>query len=79
MEKAFELVDHSAILDILARKGVKGRVLAYIKDYLQDRSARVNVQGTQSEFYPLENGVPQGGILSTILFNVPIVVSTAII
>ncbi|KAK8407615.1 hypothetical protein O3P69_002277 [Scylla paramamosain] len=69
LEKAFELASPHAILDALVRKGVRGRLLAWLRDYLQCRHARVKFQGLRSTFKELENGTPQGGILSPLLFN----------
>lgn len=70
IEKAFELANPFAIADILARKGIKGNLLSWIYDYLTDRTARVKFQGQYSEHKHLENGTPQGGVLSPTLFNV---------
>ena len=69
-EKAFELASPAAILHSLARKGVKGHLLAWNKNYVKNRKARVRFQGHTSEFKDLENGTPQGGILSPFLFNI---------
>ncbi|KAK8390570.1 hypothetical protein O3P69_010334 [Scylla paramamosain] len=69
LEKAFELISPHAILDALVRKGVRGRLLAWLRDYLQRRRARVRFQGLRSTFKELENGTPQGGILIPLLFN----------
>ena len=69
LEKAFELASPHAILAALVRKGVRGRLLAWLKDYLLHRRARVRFQGHKSSFCELENGTPQGGILSPFLFN----------
>ena len=69
LEKAFELIDHTVLLAALAARGVQGKILAYIKSYLEGRSARVGFQGKMSDYYELENGVPQGGILSPTIFN----------
>ncbi|XP_064079485.1 uncharacterized protein LOC135196573 [Macrobrachium nipponense] len=66
LEKAYEL----AILEALADKVVKGNLLAWAKGYKQNRQARVTFQGASSDFLNLENGTPQGGILSPFLFNV---------
>ena len=70
LEKAFELASAPAILSILARKGVQGRLLAWIGDYLQERRAAVRFQGHVSSTTIFQNGTPQGGILSPVLFNV---------
>ncbi|XP_076046411.1 uncharacterized protein LOC143028348 [Oratosquilla oratoria] len=60
LEKAFELASPHAILAALVRKGVMGRMLAWLRDYLQHRRARVKFQGLKSSFQRLENGTPQG-------------------
>ncbi|XP_064077585.1 uncharacterized protein LOC135195253 [Macrobrachium nipponense] len=70
LEKAYELASAAAILEALADKAVKGNLLAWAKGYTQNRQARVTFQGASSDFLSLENGTPQGGILSPFLFNV---------
>ena len=69
-EKAFELAKPSVILQSLARRGIKGHLLAWNKNYLLNREARVKFQGTLSSYKILHNGTPQGGILSPFLFNI---------
>ena len=69
-EKAFELASPTVILHTMVQKGVKGRILDWTKNYLQNRKARVKFQGHYSEYKDLENGAPQGGILSPFLFNI---------
>ncbi|XP_064111580.1 uncharacterized protein LOC135219082 [Macrobrachium nipponense] len=54
----------------LADKAVKGNLFAWAKGYTQNRQARVTFQGASSTLLSLENGTPQGGILSPFLFNV---------
>lgn len=70
LEKAFEIASATTILAILAEKGVGGRLLRWIGDYLEGRQAAVRFQGHTSRTLHLENGTPQGGILSPVLFNV---------
>ena len=69
LEKAFELASAHAILVALVQKGIRGRLLAWIEDYLLHRRARVRFQGRLSSYREMENGTPQGGILSPTLFN----------
>ena len=69
LEKAFELVNHTVLLHAVASKGVNGKLLSYLKAYLQDRSARVAFQGCNSSYHPTDGGVPQGAILSPTIFN----------
>ncbi|XP_068243803.1 uncharacterized protein [Palaemon carinicauda] len=70
LEKAYELASSDAILTSLVLKGVRGHLLAWTQKYTQNRVARVTFQGATSPYIPLENGTPQGGILSPFLFNV---------
>ena len=43
---------------------------ALVKSFLEDRTTQVRVGSTLSDLYDQEQGVPQGAILSTTLFNV---------
>ena len=69
LEKAFELANKLAITDKLIERGVKGKMLAWLSDYLTERSACVRFQGVSSETLTFENGTPQGAIVSPLLFN----------
>ncbi|KAG0728303.1 putative RNA-directed DNA polymerase from transposon X-element [Chionoecetes opilio] len=70
LEKAFELANCRVILSLLVRKGVCGRLLIWLKDFLSGRAARVAFQGETSQLHQHENGTPQGSILSPFLFNI---------
>ena len=70
-EKAFEMADPTTILHILAvDKGISGKVLGWIKDFLTNRKGYSSVQGVHSDTFPLFNGTPQGSVLSPYLFNI---------
>ncbi|XP_050691579.1 uncharacterized protein LOC126983125 [Eriocheir sinensis] len=69
LEKAFELASAPAMLSILAERGVRGRLLAWVGHYLEGRRAAVRFQGHTSAIETFENGTPQGGVLSPVLFN----------
>lgn len=45
-------------------------MLAWIRDYLNERKARVRFHGHLSDFMTFENGTPQGEILSLFLFSI---------
>ena len=68
--KAFELADKRAILELLAKLGVRGKMLKWISDYLSNRKGFVTVNGKKSPVLEFENGVPQGSKISPLLFNV---------
>ena len=69
IEKAFELANAEAVLSSLAGKGVTGKLLSWLQDFLHHRVACTRFQGCMSETRTLENGTPQGSILSPTLFN----------
>ncbi|XP_050706452.1 uncharacterized protein LOC126991834 [Eriocheir sinensis] len=78
LEKAFELASAPVVLSILAEKGVRGRLLAWIGQYLQNRRAAVQCQGCRSTTQGFENGTFQGGVLSPVLFNLLVEKLTAL-
>ena len=49
IEKAFELVNKHVILEALIKKGITGKVLSIINDFLTNRKARVVFQGAKSQ------------------------------
>ena len=69
LEKAFEIASASAILESLARRGVKRKLVKWCKDFLEERRAHVRFQGKTSNTQTFDKGTPQGSILSPFLFN----------
>jgi len=67
---AFDTANKEIILDQLVEFGVKGRLLKWIRDYLNNRTACVlfNAACITQTFF--EMGTPEGGVLSPLLFNV---------
>ena len=64
LEKAYDTTWRYGILKDLHDLGLKGRLPMFIQSYLEDR--------TIQDLYDQEQGVPQGSILSTTLFNIKI-------
>lgn len=70
LEKAFDLMWTNGVLLQLTKLGITGRLLAWIKDFLKDRKIQVRVGTENSELLNVENGSPQGSVLSPTLFNI---------
>ena len=69
LSAAFDTVDHGLLLQRLnTRFGIKGKVLAWFKSYLTDRSQFVSINGSSSSQSNLMFGVPQGSGLGPILY-----------
>ena len=70
ISKAFDLVWHEGLLYKLKNSHITGKMLSFIKSFLLNRSIQVSVNQTLSDKYPLENGTPQGSVISPTLFNI---------
>ena len=68
LEKAFDTVDHSILLEKLNHYGIRGLPLALLKSYLSDRSQFVSISGVNSSSSKIKYGVPQGSVLGPLLF-----------
>ena len=70
LANAFDKVWHTGILYKLARMGFKGDILRWLRNYFINRKIKVRIDGQYSEELPILAGVPQGAVLSPLLFNV---------
>lgn len=52
--------------------GITGRMFNWIKDFLFGRAIQVRIGSALSERYVVENGTPQGSVISPILFSIMI-------
>lgn len=68
--KAYDSVLPSAILSHLQEMGVTGHLLRFIRVFLTDRFMQVRIENVFSSKRTVVRGVPQGSVLSPILFNV---------
>jgi ribonuclease HI len=65
---AFDMVWHEKLLSKLEGYGITGNCFAFIEQFLTDRSIRVRVGNETSDSFKLDNGSPQGSVLSPALF-----------
>ena len=68
LTKAFDKVWREGLLLKVPQSRVSGRMYKWIRCYLQDRSARVKLDGYMSESVKMREGVPQGDVFSPTLF-----------
>ena len=66
--KAFNKVAHEKLLLKLHFYGIRGNILNWIKDFLDNRTQSVILNGTNSDNIAVSSGVPQGSVLGPILF-----------
>ena len=66
--KAFDSVWRPGLYHKMAEMGIPGCYINWTRQFLSDRSARVCVNGTSGRAGKLKAGVPQGGVLSPLLF-----------
>jgi len=70
LKGAFDKVWRQGALLKMAKLGVHGNVLSWLRSYFDQRTQSVVIHGNLSEKMNIDVGVPQGGVLSPLLFNV---------
>ena len=66
--RAYDMLWKDGLLSKLRNMGITGNIYNYINDFLTERSLRVKIGNTLSENFRLQNGTPQGSVISPILF-----------
>ena len=69
LEGAFDKIWHDGLLYKLARCGIRGEIINWLHNYLDDRKIKVRLNDCLLEGITLPTGVPQGAVLSPFLFN----------
>ena len=66
---AFDTVSHGTLLHDIFITSLHSHLKRWLMSYLQDRRTSVELGGASSKVRKVKQGVPQGGVLSPLLFN----------
>lgn len=70
LKKAFDHIDHDAMLEELGNTNCGERMYGYVKTFLQDRQLTIGIgDHLTAPFSHPQRGIPQGSVLSPTLFN----------
>ena len=72
IEKAYDSMWREGLLIQMSRMGISGRFYNWVLDFLSERNFRVKVGPEISDEYDIVNGIPQGSVISPVLFNIMI-------
>ncbi len=72
VEKAYDMIWKEGLMIKLDMMSITGIIYNWIKDILADRFIQVRIGKVLSGRYMVENGIPQGSIISPILFSIMI-------
>jgi hypothetical protein len=69
-EKAFDLIEHDIVLEMLKVKGFPTRWISWVEDLLSSATSAVLLNGTAGKDFKCKRGVRQGDPLSPLLFAI---------
>jgi hypothetical protein len=68
IQKAFDRVDHNILLQRVHDAGITGKAWLWLRSFLSNRRMRCVDASEYSDWQPIQYGVPQGCVLSPLLF-----------
>lgn len=68
--KAFDRVNYCKLFKCLLDRNIPPIIVRHLIGLYLGQETRINWNGTLSSFFPVQNGLKQGGVLSPMLFNV---------
>ena len=68
MSAAFDIVDHSILMNKLSLYGFDSDMVDWLQSYLSGRVQCVSIDGCVSSLQHVQHGVPQGSILGPLLY-----------
>ena len=69
LSKAFDVVNHHKLVEQIGQTDLHPNLKRWLVAYLRDRKVRCLYQGKSSKWRKLKMGVPQGSVISPLLFN----------
>ena len=70
ISKAFDKIWQKGLLFKMIKLNFKVWIIKWIYHFLKNRSFTININNNCSKRHDIETGVPQGGVLSPILFSI---------
>ena len=72
LEKASDMLWNNGLLNKLKKMKINGRMFNFIQDFVKERTFHVKVKDSVSTTRRLQNGTPQGSVISPTLFLIMI-------
>ena len=70
MSKTFDTINIHTLIRKLLKTNIPGTIIKFIANYIKGRKAYTTYRNSTSRRRKFKSGIPQGGVLSPILFNI---------